>query len=274
MRTSFLRQVRDPPWLVLHICFWVGLILVMLVTTHVITSGDHFATGTPVPLRSNPWLLTIGLSGIPLFIIFLWLANIRWPNQNRMTFLIGLLGLALCGGVLLGAMKPGSGLTVSRDLIYVPPSPPEGRVFAIPVFFPNGQYRLPQSELSRIRDVATVFGDCARGTLLIRGFASSLPYKTENEYKNRMLAIDRAFAVRAALDPSVGKSARIVEWKAFEDMAGARRLRDIGDDGQRVLEYERLNRRVELFWNDSPCMQALTADGSIEVVNAPAKATH
>jgi outer membrane protein OmpA-like peptidoglycan-associated protein len=243
-----------------HGLFWLGLLLMLWVSDLVVDRGDGFGGRTPVPLRFNPNLLVLSILGLPCFLLLSWLAESRWREKGRLILCLGLLGASLCFGVIVGAMKPGNGVTVARDLVYSPPNTPGMRVFALPVYFANGQPMLTRAEKKRILDAVTVFSSCQSGTLYVRGFASSLPYRVENEYRNKLLAINRARSVKAVLDSSTGKSAQLAEWRTYDEMAQARRLRDVGTTGERLIDAERLNRRVEVFWNDSLCTQPWQED--------------
>jgi hypothetical protein len=240
------------PSLFRHFFFWVSCFVAVASASMAVRYGDGLTGVTPVPLRANPTLVMWAYLLLPLFLTAGWIASKRagawrwlaWPSVTC---------AATCCAVLLAAIRPGIGSVVARDIVYAAPSPASGRVFAIPLYFPNGKASLTDAESVRLRDTLAVFASCEMGSLMVRGFASSAPFRRNHDYRNRLLANDRAMGVKAAVESGTGRSVTIVEWTAHEDMVRERRLRDVGAAGERLIDVERLNRRAELFWSDSPC---------------------
>jgi flagellar motor protein MotB len=120
--------------------------------------------------------------------------------------------------------------------------------------FDTGRSTLTPSERQRLKDTFEIFRACEVATLYVRGYASSAPYKEENEYRNLLLANGRAIAVRNELKTLVGLTPQHAEWSTHTRMAEMRRLRDLDANGRIIKALERLNRRAEVFWNDSHCI--------------------
>lgn len=220
-----------------------------------------FAGFAPVPVRVNPLLfllsIVVGLAAIAL-------AWLRWPKscagKSYWPFLVSSLLAASLSGVV-SAIFPGNGSIVSREAItFDPQPPPRGTTFAIPILFPNNSSAISQAEKDRLRENFEVFRGCEVGNLKVRGFASSAQFKEFSDYRNLLLANDRAKAVSEAIVVMVGVTADVQPWGSYEAMERNKRIRDLDLAGGRIPTSEARNRRAELFWDDTKCFSSRPVD--------------
>lgn len=240
--------------LVAHACGWVVVCLALVALARLVPQALFFGGTPPVPLRANPTLLTLGIVLTPLGLLLFYLAD-RYSRVSKPVLGIGAVTtVILCVGAMLAALYPGSGSLLARDLVAQPEAQVQPSVFALPVFFRNGETRLLPDEARRLEDAFAVFRDCEAGTLRVRGFASSRAFAVNSDALNLQLANERARAVKVALDKLLGGRTTLFQWDSFERMAAARRLHDLAPDGSLIGRMERYNRRAEIFWSDSACL--------------------
>jgi len=254
---------------------WVGWLLIIPLAGLARWLAEHglfFGEVNPVPVRINPllFLLSAGLA-----IITIALAWLRWPKSwvdkpFWPFFVSGLLAASFIG--LVSAAFPGVGNIVSRETIaYDPPAPPRGTAFAIPILFANNSSVISRAEEDRLRENFEVYRGCEVGNLKVRGFASSAHFKKFSDYRNLLLANDRAKAVSEAVAVIVGVTPQVQPWQSHEAMERNKRIRDIDLAGGRVLPAEARNRRAELFWDDTTCFSPRPADANLRPESAAAQ---
>lgn len=241
--------------LIAHICVWLAICLALAGVSHLIPNALFFGGTSPVPLRANPTLLSLGIVLAPICLLLLYIAD-RYSSVSKIVLGIGALCTAVfCIGAILASLFPGPGSLLARDLLPQPEVHPNSSVFAFPVFFRNGESSFTPDEVRRLEDAFAVFRTCEVGTLRVRGFASSKAFAINSDALNLKLANDRARTVKRTLDKLVGGSAVVFEWDSFENMMGGRRLRDTTLDGKLISQTEGYNRRAEIFWSDSMCLK-------------------
>lgn len=248
------RAARSPRSLIAHICFWGVGCLVIAGISKIAPSALFFWGASPVPIRANPYLLSVGIVLAPISLLLLYFSE-RCSSKISFFLRLGSLCTMISSmGAIIISLSPGSGSLLARDLVQQPEIRSNASVFAFPVFFRNGKMELTKEELRRLEDAFGVFRSCESGTLRVRGFASSKEYLTNSDALNLKLANDRAYSVKRALDKVVGGNVIVFEWVKFEDMTGSRRLRDTTPDGKLISRIEGYNRRAEVFWSDSICI--------------------
>lgn len=241
--------------LIAHICVWLAICLALAGVSRLVPNALFFGGVSPVPLRANPTLLSLGIVLSPVCLLLLYIAD-RYSSVSKIVLGIGALWTAVfCIGAILVSLFPGPGSLLARDLVPQPEVMPNPSVFAFPVFFRNGESTFTPDEVRRLEDAFAVFRGCEVGTLRVRGFASSKAFLINSDALNLKLANDRAQTVKRALDKLVRGSAVVFEWDSFEKMIGARRLRDTTLDGKLITQIEGYNRRAEVFWSDSMCLK-------------------
>lgn len=239
-----------------HLLFWVAVIAGGLVSSYLVEHGLFFGRASPVPVRVNPVLFTIAFC---MFVFLIWLSGFLFNRKSLYNFqksAIIVCGLVIATGAVLGSMHPSPGGIVSRDEVSPSFVTPSRRVFAIAVFFRNGDSRLVPNEAARLKLEFATFADCAFPLILVRGFASSARYREgDSNGRNTELANNRAITVRDFLINNVHVPARIdTPWDSYIDMTGERRIRDVDLAGRRVAQSEGLNRRAEMFWESLSCV--------------------
>jgi hypothetical protein len=239
-----------------HILFWVAVIAGGLVSSYLVDHGLFFGRVSPVPMRVNPVLFAIAFF---LFVFLIWLSGFLFNRKALHNFqksAIIVFGLVIAAGAALGSMHPSPGSLVSRDELSPALITPSRTVFALPVFFRNGDSRLVPDEAARLKLEFATFADCASPTILVRGFASSALYRRgDSNGRNTVLANNRAITVRDFLITKVNVAARVdTPWDNYTDMAGERRIRDVDLAGLRLVQSEGLNRRAEIFWESLGCV--------------------
>jgi energy-converting hydrogenase Eha subunit C len=241
--------------LIAHLCIWLAICLALAGISHLVPDALFFRGTPPVPLRANPILLTVGITLVPICLLMLYVAD-RYSSISKIALGIGALcTVLLCLGAILTSLFPGPGSLLGRDLVQQPEVHPNSSVFAFPVFFRNGESKLTYEEARRLEDAFAVFRSCEVGTLRVRGFASSKAFVINSNMLNLKLANDRAQTVKRALTNLFDGSAVVFEWDSYENMIGARRLRDTTLDGRLIAQTEGYNRRAEIFWSDSMCLK-------------------
>ena len=234
---------------------WLTICLALAGMSHIVPSALYFGGVSPVPLRANPTLLTLGITLAPVCLLLLYIAD-RYSSISKIVLGIAALCTAIfCIGAILASLYPGPGSLLARDLVQQPDVRVNPSVFAFPVFFRNDKSVLTQEEKGRLEDAFSVFRSCEVGTLRVRGFASSATFVVNSDAQNLKLANDRAQTVKSVLDKLVGGSAVAFEWDTFENMMGGRRLRDTTLEGKLISKVEGYNRRAEIFWSDSMCLK-------------------
>jgi flagellar motor protein MotB len=240
--------------------FWSAVVVGVALSSWSSANGLFFAGVHPVPLRLNPALLCLGAVFGAIVLLNLW-SIYRNPKplrvpRNTLTVLASVLFL----GTIVSSLYPGPGALAVRDSL--PPVEVQKitKSFGLPAFFTNGVSSPTAMERKQLAATFKVFRHCEAGALQVRGFASSAPFRgrTEDQSQelNRQLANNRAVQTRDLLTKLIGVSSEVVEWDTYAAMAAERRLIDINTDGNRIPEAEELNRRVEIFWNDSACVDA------------------
>jgi hypothetical protein len=240
-----------------HFAFWTLAVAVAFFCSLLAGRGLWFAGVPPVPLKANPVLLTIAVGLIPCVAFFTWYVFSK--KHLNLTLSLPIFCL-LPIGIVISSIHPGTGSIIARDLVQTTSLQRPGRVFAMPAYFANGIEDPAASEIKRLADAFSTFRECEAGTLRVKGFASSRPYAgstiEQSNERNKSLANDRAKRVAELLEKSIGRKVEAVPWPDYYHMQSERRIRDIDLSGNALLDAERLNRRVEIYWNDSPCAPA------------------
>lgn len=235
---------------------FLALISAFLLLSKLTPNGLYLLHSNPVPLRANPACVGIAISsGLLALLIGGILIYYDRPHSW-----IAILSLVICSllsfGFLVAGVGPGPGSIVGRD-IEVSPAQASGRnVFALSVFFPNGSPEITSLERARLSDAVQIFRHCELGGMVVRGFASAAPFRgvspDESDRKNLVLANGRASAVSDLLHGLLGVTGRKEIWNTYYDMNLQKQIVD-EEGGKRVIAGERLNRRVEVIWDDSQC---------------------
>lgn len=241
-----------------HVALWTASLLAVAGSSWFSVRGLHLAGVHPVPLRINPLLIGIGaLLGI-VGVTLAWAGyrsqgGVRWWHSG-LTVFVAILSL----GAIISSLYPGLGTVAARDFLPPPQGLHGSASFALPVFFENGAWTLTPSERRHLASAFAVFRHCEAGTLFLRGFASSAPFRgrtaEQSRELNRQLANRRATEVNAVLQSAASLAGTIQDWESPDSMIEQRRIVDIGLIGERLTAAEELNRRVEVFWNDSACV--------------------
>lgn len=243
-------------WLT-HSLFWVCVCGVGFMGAWLAQRALYFDGIPPVPLRANPRILSISIFAIPGVLIITWWIS-RSTVRHSLLFPAAVLLVCLCLVGVISSLSPGPGSLATREIVQVSSVAPRKNTFAYPIYFDNDRFILTRSEHRRIIDALSVFRSCESSTLRVRGFASSAEFRPDRERSdeyNKNLANRRASAVRDLIKVAAGIEAVATVWATYDEMVGQRRLRDVGLDGERLLPIEKLNRRVEVFWNDSRCSE-------------------
>jgi flagellar motor protein MotB len=248
-----------------HAAFWACLWIAGLVGAWLLQRSLYFDGTPPVPLRVNPKLFSLSLAGVPVVLLALW-ASIQYTSRLNIAFALATLFIGLCLVGMVASLSPGPGSLVAREVVQVSSLKPKQNTFAYAVYFENGKPNFSGGESRRIMDALSVFRACEAGTLQVRGFASSAPYlrdPSKSDEYNKNLANTRAVVVKDRIRELSGAIATAKEWDSYEEMVKERRLRDVGLAGERLISIERLNRRVEIVWNDSRCTDGDTVAVSL-----------
>lgn len=230
----------------------LSMLVWLIVLSWIAEKGLRFGGVPPVPLQGNPILIT---AGIICALVVVALHFVR-PDQSAKARLLrgASLPLAIMGVTLfVASIHQGRGAIAARETL-IPRTIRQPAVFAIPVIFANASPEIAPSERRRIMQNVAVFRDCEANTVFIRGFASSAAFRDENAYRNLTLANNRALAVQRVIQEETGLAPQVKTWTNFDEMMAERRIRDLDAAGGRVLVAEELNRRAEIFWNDSHCI--------------------
>ncbi len=243
---------------------WVAVLGSVLLSAHLVRTGLFFWGIPPVPLRANPLLLVVGLCALLLSATVLRLALPRFPRYSGFIACGAVACILTSAGAVLASVYPGSGSIIARDQLRASERPRPHNIFAIPVFFDNGKSDLTRDERKHLIEQFIVYQGCGTGMLYVRGFASSRPYldysvaglknPPHKDWLNASLANARAVTVQSVLDAQLHIKAQLADpWKTYPEMVAERRLKDIGLDGKLLGDTERLNRRVEVFWDENRC---------------------
>jgi hypothetical protein len=257
---------------VAHVCVWLTICLGLAGVSRIVPTALYFGGVSPVPLRANPALLTLGIGLAPVCLLLLYIAD-RYSSISKIVLGVGALATAIfCVGAILASLYPGPGSLLARDLVQQSEVQSNSSVFAFPVFFRNNERLFTLEEERRLEDAFSVFRSCEVGTLRVRGFASSAAFALNSDALNLKLANDRAQTAKKVLDRLVGGGTVVFEWDSFESMIGERRLRDTTLQGKLISQVEGYNRRVEIFWSDSMCMKiesSMLASPNLPVSSPP-----
>ena len=219
-------------------------------------NGIYLFHSNPVPMRANPVCVGVSIAcGLLALVIGGLLIYYDRPHSW-----IAILSLVVCSllsfGFLAIGIAPGPGSIVGRDIEASAAQASGRNVFALSVFFPNGSPEITNLERARLSDAVQIFRHCELGDMVVRGFASAAPFRglspDESDRRNLVLANDRATAVSDLLHSSLGSTGRKEIWNTYYDMNLQKQIVD-EEDGKRILSGERLNRRVEVTWDDSQC---------------------
>jgi len=238
-----------------HAALWAGLCAAGLAGAWLLQRALYFGGTPPVPMRVNPTLFSASLAGVPVVLLGLWVSCL-YTSRLNIAFALATLFLGLCFAGLLASLSPGQGTLVAREVIPATSLRPKQTAFAYVAYFNNGEPGLELGEQRRIIDALSVFRACEAGSLQVHGFASSARYlrdPSKSAEYNKNLANQRASVVKKHIEDLAKVDVTAKQWESYEEMARARRLRDEGLSGERLLPMEKLNRRVEIVWNDSRC---------------------
>jgi hypothetical protein len=250
----------DTIWtLLLHAAIWLVFIACAISSKYFVVDGLYFDGVWPVPMRVNPLLFSLGIVGLGVASVLFGFFVAKLSGKPVLAPLVACAALLLSACSVLGSIQPSKGALVVRDRVQSPFQKPAKPVFAIPVFFRNGQFRLDGFQRSTMLQNLRVFGSCGSGALYLRGFASSARYppsKGDSNDLNKKLANARAEEVQTVLHTSAHIEAKLLTpWHSYPEMVAERRLIDEAA-GRRLKDMEILNRRVEIFWEESPCKLA------------------
>lgn len=232
------------------------ILILASVLSFLAKNGLYLFGSSPVPLRANPISLTLSLlASVACCLLAVRLLVFRSASFVPVVMLGSLFVLSI--GLMIGGISPAPGSIVGRDIEASPPALPGRTAFALNVYFPNGSPNISESEHDRLIDALQVFRRCELGALIVRGFASSAPFQgvsqQDSDMKNVALANSRAGGVAKLIEKSTGQTPKSEIWNTYFDMTNDRQINDAVVNGRRDLESERLNRRVEIIWNDSQC---------------------
>jgi hypothetical protein len=240
-----------------RILFWSTVTVGTAASSWLSQDGLHFAGVRPVPVRVNPALLCVAAGCGVVVVGTVWSAYRGRRPLGSIRGTVAVLAFILFVGAIAAALHPGPGALAARDSLPPLEVQSASKSFGFPTFFANGASAAAAAEKRQLAAAFAVVRHCEAGTLYIRGFASSAPFRGRTQEQsrelNRVLANTRATETRDLLAKLTGVTAEIKEWGTYEAMAAERRLLDIGVDGKRILPVEMLNRRAEVFWNDSAC---------------------
>jgi hypothetical protein len=242
--------------LLLHAAIWSVFIACAFSSKYFVVHGLYFEGVWPVPLRVNPLLFSLGIVGLGVasLLFGLFVANLSGKPILAPVIACAAILLSVCS--VLGSIQPSKGALVVRDRVQSPYQKPAKPVFAIPVLFRNGQFRMDRLQRSTMIQNLRIFGTCGSGTLYVRGFASSARYppsKGDSNNLNKNLANNRAEEVQMVLHKFAHIEAKLLPaWHSYPEMVAERRLIDEAG-GKRLKDMEALNRRVEIFWEETPC---------------------
>lgn len=230
----------------------VGFCAAIWTAAYILPQSLFFRGVPPVPIRVNPPLFWMGLAGFITSAALLWLLSNGGASNARSTaILIG--PIVLSFGSVLASVHPGQGAYVSRDETIERAKPPE-RSFAIPIFFENGSKELLTAEVKKVKDAIELMQDCSITRPRVRGYASSRPFrKGDSDAENLRLANLRTKAVRDALKDAGIEADSVPYWETYAEMATSRRIRDRDLSDVLLPDRERLNRRVDIFWEQTSC---------------------
>lgn len=258
-------ETLPKPWR--HAALWLAIIPVATIARWFSEHGLYFLNVSPVPVRLNPPLFLLSVAAVLATTALAWFRVPQsWAGRSFWPFLIASLFAVSASGVISSAY-PGAGSIVSRETItYDPPAPLRGTAFAIPILFANNSSVLSQAEKDRLRENFEVYRGCEVGNLKARGFASSAQFKAFSDYKNLLLANERAKAVSETVAVMIGITPVVQPWESHAAMERNKRIRDIDLTGGRILTSEARNRRAELFWDDTTCFSPRPTDANTRPV--------
>jgi len=131
--------------------------------------------------------------------------------------------------------------------------PPRGEVVArrreltLSLFFANGSAALRPDNRRYLGRIAGALRDCgSEFKIAVTGYASSRPFRTDNEARNLALANARAAAVSKALASSVRGSVAPVVWPSLLSMELENVINDRGAATGSILSSETLSRRADI----------------------------
>lgn len=256
---------KVPRVLYVSLALWSVVVFSIYISSYLVRAGLYFNGVPPVPLRTNPLLLVIGVLLLPFCAALSMYLIVRWRKFNIAIAVCGLGTILVCVGAIFGSLYPGPGTVVARDQLRAADQPLPQNVFAIPVFFENGKEDILPEERRRLIDQFSVYSGCGKGSIFVRGFASSRPYRDYSspkggpirtkDWRNTDLANRRAQSVQRFLKDEAKVDSQLADpWPTYEVMVGARRLKDVDLSGKLIPSIERFNRRVEVYWQTNLCL--------------------
>lgn len=260
------RVQRRTTRILLLLAFWTSLVLCAWLLGRWTVVAKALSYGQSVPVRAHPAQFVTGLS-MALFCLVTSIVAVYLKQAVARTVCAILIPVTLlCVGVVVASIQPSDGALNIRDERRATPQEAGSSVYAFVVLFPNGVSAIPSSEQSRVTDFVNVFRSCGDGQLLVRGFASSAPFRRKRDNSNRLnldLANERAVAVTSLIESITGVPVQQTDqWTDYLFMDSARRIRDVNTKGYPILEAERLNRRVEVYWTTNICGQPANSSQS------------
>lgn len=228
-----------------------GIVLAVSQSSWILERSLNFGGLTPSPLRANLALLGLGLGGIVASVSVGVAVALRKLGSWVGVLLVGPASLSLIA--VLSSIHPGTAPYVARDQIIALAEGDTHRTLVVPVFFTHALANLSEIDRRKIRDVSGLFRACLPEEVIIRGFASSAEFRQNSDYQNRLLANRRAKVVAEFLEDELQRPVLAIVWAEYSQMAKVRRLRDVGPEGERLRDMERLNRRAEIVWREGSC---------------------
>jgi outer membrane protein OmpA-like peptidoglycan-associated protein len=239
--------------------FSVVLLLCVLLNRAVVVEIPGFGKR---PLEVNGMLLCLAFCASIVSwgtTVFVALRHGKVAVQLRAWILGALSAVAVFAPVCLviAALRPAP-LPPDQDYVFLPPQRPVEHELGVTFLYPNGRDFLLPSEVPRLANELEMLRRCDGAKMELRGFASSAPYKTDNEARNLLLANKRADSLSRQLRER-GLDIVPYHWPTFFAMATGRRIRDVDASGVAIRAKERLNRRVEVWWTEeTACMGEAT----------------
>jgi hypothetical protein len=220
--------------------------------------GLDYRDADPVPFRINPSIVSMaGFSLLVCAVVSVFILTIH-RLIGRVAVLLAFIAVLIPFTMLVISAYPSANAVYIRDMVAGSGSSPGRKSFGFPVYFDDNISKPGSNELQRVKDSFSIFRHCEASTVSVKGFASSKEFegksKEQSEQLNLALANARASTIGGLIFEMSGQQPVVVAWPDYASMLKDRRIRDVTSDGARIKDAERLNRRAEIFWNDSACI--------------------
>jgi hypothetical protein len=144
-------------------------------------------------------------------------------------------------------------LTVPPSVIFRAPS----IIVNHPIYFDNGSHQIARDDRTTVSRFMAAIASCEAVDVEAVGFASSAPYRNDQEgARNLALALAREESVVALAHANHIANAHPHNWVDVADMTAHRGVKDTLNHGERAIPREFLNRRVDIVVKLPPeCME-------------------